>query len=877
MKKHLLAFGFDEYDDPSITPLRGAANDARQLAALFQHKLGFDVAEAITHDDLRRGMSPVTLLSKAIAPLKAGDLFVFFLAGHGKSVDLPDGKREQIYLLPDAIRKLLEAGNFNAGVLSLTSIQQLTERAGVRRLLMFDTCLSPIEREAQENRDGDNTVAFEGEDIYRDVIIKKSAIRLTDDLLTIQNSCKNGQRAREVPQKRRGLFALGFEEACTEYVNSGKTITIDTTFDETLDRCINTIAQRHQVNRGDQTPTRHGSNQMVLFDRINHQSANLKHLLQQFETQFNNQQFDTPIGNNCRDTLAELSAKGLDAAEKTQLSERLQQAITNKQHRSNQAHDQRLIELARKVQTISAYERYLTDSRLHEHDAEAHEFITQQAVEQQNWQDARELNDIAAYEHYLQQHPNGAHAKTARSFLERLQQTQASQAQNAAKQHDVQLSQAAAQSTTPLAAWQNCLQQAQTEALKATAQQHITRIQEADRQSWLHAHTENTIAAYQHYLQLHPEGSQHEQAHSQIHALQQQAKQKQQDQAAQQQADQAAWQTAQNTTGSIATQEAAYKHYLKTHPEGNHHQQANQKLSDLTRLRVQQEQEQAQRQAAQRAAEAAERQKQLEAERTKKQAEQEQAQRQAEQRAAEEAAHQRQTEAKQTEKQTKAQPATSTSTNAPSPLANGKVIGAIAAVAVLGLATALFMRSPQPASQTPASAASTSAANTSPTTQSAPTPKPAPKPAAKPTPKPIDPSALLAQAKAAYQQKNTAVAVGNYMQWLQWAQHNSSNINPADFNTAIETISELLAKDLNNHKPSLDWATQLQKYQGFPTNYWQGLLAYCHHTQPNLDQAKTYLSRIQHTSPKQASRDAIQIYSALAKLQLKRIAKKEPC
>lgn len=376
---------------------------------------------------------------------------------------------------------------------------------------------------------------------------------------------------------------------------------------------------------------------------------------------------------------------------------------------------------------------------------------------------------------------------------------------------------------------------------------------EQDTRQWRLACIDNTPEAYKAYINNAPENAAHIDADfAKLEALKEQAAQcaaeaaerQQQLEAekAKQQADQAAWQTAQNTTGSIATQEAAYKHYLKTHPEGNYHQQANQKLSDLTRLRVQQEQEQAkkqaeeeqaQRQAAQRAAEAAERQKQLDAERAKKQAEQQQA-----------------------------QPATSTSANAPNPPANGKVIGAIAAVAVLGLATALFMRSPQPANQSPA-------------TQ--PAPKPTSKPATKPTPKPIDPSALLAQAKAAYQQKNTAVAVGSYIQWLQWAQHNSSDINPADFNTAIETISELLAKDLNNHKLSLDWAAQLQKYQGFPTNYWQGLLAYCHHTQPNLDQAKIYLSRVQHTSPKQASRDTIQIYSALAKLQLKRIAKKEPC
>jgi hypothetical protein len=80
------------------------------------------------------------------------------------------------------------------------------------------------------------------------------------------------------------------------------------------------------------------------------------------------------------------------------------------------------------------------------------------------------------------------------------------------------------------------------------------------QKDWDHANTAGTVAAYQEFLQRHPQDAHAEEAHSRIHALE----------------DVQAWSTAQS-----ADTAAAYQQYLQSQPSGAHAQEARDKIAAL--------------------------------------------------------------------------------------------------------------------------------------------------------------------------------------------------------------------------------------------------------------------------------------------------------
>lgn len=88
MKKYGLFIGIDRYEDPGITSLNCAVNDARELASVFKHRLGFQT-EVLTQDELAKGRRVLREVRRIGRELGAGDIFVFFFAGHGKTKQYP--------------------------------------------------------------------------------------------------------------------------------------------------------------------------------------------------------------------------------------------------------------------------------------------------------------------------------------------------------------------------------------------------------------------------------------------------------------------------------------------------------------------------------------------------------------------------------------------------------------------------------------------------------------------------------------------------------------------------------------------------------------------------------------------------------------------
>ena len=109
MKKIGLFIGVDHYDDDAIPDLKCAAHDARELAGMFKHRFGYET-EVLTHEELARGRRVNTELRRIRQRLEKDDVFIFFFAGHGKTVSDHMGKSDQLFLLPDVSGAALGSG-----------------------------------------------------------------------------------------------------------------------------------------------------------------------------------------------------------------------------------------------------------------------------------------------------------------------------------------------------------------------------------------------------------------------------------------------------------------------------------------------------------------------------------------------------------------------------------------------------------------------------------------------------------------------------------------------------------------------------------------------------------------------------------------------
>ena len=129
--------------------------------------------------------------------------------------------------------------------------------------------------------------------------------------------------------------------------------------------------------------------------------------------------------------------------------------------------------------------------------------------------------------------------------------------------------------SSPNADWQKATQQNTVAAYQQFVQQHPNdaRVQQArdrinalnDEQAWTTAKNANTLDAYQQYLQQQPNGMHAADAQDKVNALQQDA----------------AWQTAQSTNTA-----AAYQDFLQKYPNSPHASDAQDALKKLTGYQV---------------------------------------------------------------------------------------------------------------------------------------------------------------------------------------------------------------------------------------------------------------------------------------------------
>ncbi len=353
MKKVALFVGVDRYEDQSIATLGCAARDARELGWVFRDRLGFTV-EVLTDAELGSGSNVMSTLRKMGKELSAGDTFVFYFSGHGKSV----GDRDQLFLLPHADAASVESGSTGEGTLSYTQLLRFTTSwVGVRRGFIFDACRSPLEIK----KDG-GPAQFEGEVVYRDFNLA-SSVGNTSSPFVILNSCHDQERAEELKgyEGGHGLFSAALLETFKHQAQLRKPVVIDEDLAHTVGESMRQLAIRYGGRETKQQPlfVGHGAKDLRLFGMEDQQNQQVQGLLADFEQQLSQGKLERPVGDNCRDTLNRLAALGCASEELQGLSIRLEAALEDQTLQRCLQNDEQRIVAARLAGTMEAYAQYL--------------------------------------------------------------------------------------------------------------------------------------------------------------------------------------------------------------------------------------------------------------------------------------------------------------------------------------------------------------------------------------------------------------------------------------------------------------------------------------------------------------------------------------
>jgi formylglycine-generating enzyme required for sulfatase activity len=335
MNKAILCIGIDQFDKSDITPLAGAAQDARRWAGFFEHRLGF-ATRVLTHEDLKAGARVFDVVEELLAVAGGpGDLFGVFVATHGKEVRHAQGGYDQAFFLPHARLASIEAGSVGEGVLSLRQLALETARQGLQRFFIIDACRAPLKRPpAGAKRDAQVHFEAEGQLAYRQQALRFGHSRQVESPLTIVNACANKQRAAELRTKRRGVFSMAAEEVAAQRVNAGLPLRLDGELLASVGARMRQLAQSHDEDALMQDPVIDQGGGLCLWAPASapastgrpaapaqtHAPATgseadaVGTLLKRFAQQLQAGRLHNPAWDCCTGTLALLHAAGLDEA-----------------------------------------------------------------------------------------------------------------------------------------------------------------------------------------------------------------------------------------------------------------------------------------------------------------------------------------------------------------------------------------------------------------------------------------------------------------------------------------------------------------------------------------------------------------------------------
>lgn len=215
MQRKALFVGIDDYTQ-GIPALSCARNDANALLQYF-------LKHGYTENDvsiLRNGKTGEILdkLKEQTKELLPGDLFLFFFAGHGYTIEKTDGSFDRNLAGADDRPSRIKIGKDG---ISLSEIKDLADKTLCSFIIILDACQTKI--------DIDRTVDDSSKDICkdRDLIAISSVVKRkrNDGKATpflVINSCDVGEVAYEMEKLEQGLFTFSLLEVLKQMDSEGK-------------------------------------------------------------------------------------------------------------------------------------------------------------------------------------------------------------------------------------------------------------------------------------------------------------------------------------------------------------------------------------------------------------------------------------------------------------------------------------------------------------------------------------------------------------------------------------------------------------------------------------------------------------------------------
>ncbi len=194
MKKYAVVNGISEYDDPDITNLSCAANDAKVIEKCLQEFCKFDDVRLFVSGGDNEPINNAILktLSNLGPHLEKDDLFLFYFAGHGIHT------KEGSYLLTcNSLAQYPGSSSLSLNELGLC----FSSFDSSNRILILDACRN----DPQSGRGNEDNVLTKN--FSRDILAAAKAS--SPDFIPatcVLHSCSLGQRAYEWHEQGHGAF-----------------------------------------------------------------------------------------------------------------------------------------------------------------------------------------------------------------------------------------------------------------------------------------------------------------------------------------------------------------------------------------------------------------------------------------------------------------------------------------------------------------------------------------------------------------------------------------------------------------------------------------------------------------------------------------------
>lgn len=203
-KRWALVIGVDQYQDSQISPLKGAANDARLLSDSLVHYAGFPQDQVVllaTDQPAERQPTRVNILRR-LANLSSAvpkdGLLLFSFAGHGME------RSNQAYLLPSDAQIADEISFLEDTALSINRIKERIRTMGLLQvMILLDAC-----------RNDPGGRADAPNNLTQNYVNALSFDRLNHEVeaFAVLYATAIGQRAYEYGEKRQGYFTWAIVE-----------------------------------------------------------------------------------------------------------------------------------------------------------------------------------------------------------------------------------------------------------------------------------------------------------------------------------------------------------------------------------------------------------------------------------------------------------------------------------------------------------------------------------------------------------------------------------------------------------------------------------------------------------------------------------------